>query len=117
MFTLLSVSFFLSLFLKTTTTSSLSVSILHLFFSSSPTSSHSLAGSDGNHQHIGHPSTITGRACAGQKVGLISARRTGRRTGGKSASVVFVVILYVFVRCVFLHVCVFLPLHTQVGIV
>eukprot|EP00457_Paulinella_chromatophora_P009278 gb/GEZN01009340.1/.p1 GENE.gb/GEZN01009340.1/~~gb/GEZN01009340.1/.p1 ORF type:complete len:256 (-),score=36.58 gb/GEZN01009340.1/:342-1109(-) len=37
----------------------------------------------GNHQHIGHPSTITGRASAGQKVGLISARRTGRRTGVK----------------------------------
>merc|ERR1712178_185586 len=36
----------------------------------------------GNHQHVGHPTT-TGRACVpGQKVGLIAARRTGRKTGG-----------------------------------
>ena len=37
----------------------------------------------GNHQHIGHPSTV-GRDCPpGQKVGLIAARRTGRIRGGK----------------------------------
>ncbi|KAJ3425031.1 60S ribosomal protein L8 [Anaeramoeba flamelloides] len=35
----------------------------------------------GNHQHIGHPSTISRFASIGQKVGLISARRTGRRSG------------------------------------
>lgn len=36
----------------------------------------------GNHQHIGHPSTV-GRDCPpGQKVGLIAARRTGRIRGG-----------------------------------
>merc|ERR1711916_124820 len=38
----------------------------------------------GNHQHIGHPSTV-GRHCPpGQKVGLIAARRTGRIRGGKA---------------------------------
>ncbi|KAG9397024.1 Ribosomal protein L2 [Carpediemonas membranifera] len=31
----------------------------------------------GNHQHIGHPSTISRGAVPGQKVGLIAARRTG----------------------------------------
>lgn len=40
----------------------------------------------GNHQHIGHPSTV-GRDCPpGQKVGLIAARRTGRIRGGKKIS-------------------------------
>jgi len=37
----------------------------------------------GNHQHIGHPSTLGRHAPAGQKVGLIAARRTGRIRGGK----------------------------------
>lgn len=37
----------------------------------------------GNHQHIGHPSTIRRDAPAGKKVGLIAARRTGRIRGGK----------------------------------
>jgi large subunit ribosomal protein L8e len=37
----------------------------------------------GNHQHVGHPTTISGSASAGQKVGLIAARRTGRIRGGK----------------------------------
>jgi large subunit ribosomal protein L8e len=37
----------------------------------------------GNHQHIGHPSTVRRDAPAGQKVGLIAARRTGRLRGGK----------------------------------
>jgi large subunit ribosomal protein L8e len=37
----------------------------------------------GNHQHIGHASTIAKDKVAGQKVGLIGARRTGRKTGGK----------------------------------
>jgi large subunit ribosomal protein L8e len=37
----------------------------------------------GNHQHIGHASTICREAPAGKKVGLIAARRTGRLTGGK----------------------------------
>merc|ERR1711881_304668 len=36
----------------------------------------------GNHQHIGHPSTIARAAVPGQKVGMIAARRTGRRMGG-----------------------------------
>jgi large subunit ribosomal protein L8e len=31
----------------------------------------------GNHQHIGKPSTRSRFAPAGQKVGLIAARRTG----------------------------------------
>jgi len=31
----------------------------------------------GNHQHIGHPSTVSRYAVPGQKVGLIAARRTG----------------------------------------
>jgi len=36
----------------------------------------------GNHQHIGHPSTVRRDAPPGQKVGLIAARRTGRLRGG-----------------------------------
>lgn len=35
----------------------------------------------GNHQHIGHPSTANRLSSAGQKVGLIAARRTGRLRG------------------------------------
>ncbi|EJT51496.1 protein component of the large (60S) ribosomal subunit, Rpl2bp [Trichosporon asahii var. asahii CBS 8904] len=35
----------------------------------------------GNHQHIGKASTLARDASAGQKVGLIAARRTGRKTG------------------------------------
>jgi len=38
----------------------------------------------GNHQHIGHPSTVKRDAPAGQKVGLIAARRTGRLRGTKA---------------------------------
>jgi len=37
----------------------------------------------GNHQHIGHPSTVKRTTSAGKKVGLIAARRTGRIRGGK----------------------------------
>lgn len=37
----------------------------------------------GNHQHIGHASTIKRTAPPGQKVGLIAARRTGRIKGTK----------------------------------
>jgi large subunit ribosomal protein L8e len=37
----------------------------------------------GNHQHIGHPSTSNRLSSAGQKVGLIAARRTGRLRGIK----------------------------------
>eukprot|EP01129_Flabellula_baltica_P017598 TRINITY_DN97_c0_g1_i1.p1 TRINITY_DN97_c0_g1~~TRINITY_DN97_c0_g1_i1.p1 ORF type:complete len:268 (-),score=58.32 TRINITY_DN97_c0_g1_i1:79-882(-) len=37
----------------------------------------------GNHQHIGHPSTVRRDAPAGQKVGLIAARRTGLFRGSK----------------------------------
>jgi len=37
----------------------------------------------GNHQHIGHPSTVRRDAPAGKKVGLIAARRTGRLRGGQ----------------------------------
>jgi len=36
----------------------------------------------GNHQHVGHPTTIRRHAPHGQKVGLIAARRTGRLRGG-----------------------------------
>ena len=36
----------------------------------------------GNHQHVGHPTTVTRSAPPGQKVGLIAARRTGRLRGG-----------------------------------
>lgn len=35
----------------------------------------------GNHQHIGHPSTVRRIDPAGKKVGLIAARRTGRIAG------------------------------------
>jgi large subunit ribosomal protein L8e len=38
----------------------------------------------GNHQHIGHPSTVSRNCPPGQKVGLIAARRTGRIRGGKA---------------------------------
>ncbi|XP_063386878.1 large ribosomal subunit protein uL2-like, partial [Cydia fagiglandana] len=38
----------------------------------------------GNHQHIGKASTVNRGACAGRKVGLIAARRTGRIRGGKT---------------------------------
>jgi len=37
----------------------------------------------GNHQHIGHPSTVRRDAPHGQKVGLIAARRTGYLRGTK----------------------------------
>lgn len=37
----------------------------------------------GNHQHIGHPSTVPRSAPPGMKVGLIAARRTGRLQGGR----------------------------------
>ncbi|PXF42113.1 60S ribosomal protein L8 [Gracilariopsis chorda] len=37
----------------------------------------------GNHQHVGHPTTVRRDAPAGKKVGLIAARRTGRIRGGK----------------------------------
>jgi len=37
----------------------------------------------GNHQHIGHASTVRRDAAPGQKVGLIAARRTGRLRGQK----------------------------------
>mmetsp|Transcript_51037 Transcript_51037/g.128084 ORF Transcript_51037/g.128084 Transcript_51037/m.128084 type:complete len:255 (-) Transcript_51037:40-804(-) len=36
----------------------------------------------GNHQHIGHASTVRRDASAGKKVGLIAARRTGLLRGG-----------------------------------
>lgn len=37
----------------------------------------------GNHQHIGHASTVSRSAPPGQKVGLIAARRTGLLRGTK----------------------------------
>jgi len=40
----------------------------------------------GNHQHIGHPSTVRRDAPHGQKVGLIAARRTGRLRGTKTVN-------------------------------
>jgi len=36
----------------------------------------------GNHQHIGHATTVRRDCPPGQKVGLIAARRTGRIRGG-----------------------------------
>ncbi len=39
----------------------------------------------GNHQHIGHPATCSRHAPAGQKTGLIAARRTGRIAGGQNS--------------------------------
>ena len=41
----------------------------------------------GNHQHIGHASTVRRDAPPGQKVGLIAARRTGRLRGTKNTQV------------------------------
>jgi len=38
----------------------------------------------GNHQHVGHPTTVSRTAPPGQKVGLIAARRTGRLRGGQA---------------------------------
>eukprot|EP00928_Gymnodinium_smaydae_P070993 TRINITY_DN546_c0_g1_i10.p1 TRINITY_DN546_c0_g1~~TRINITY_DN546_c0_g1_i10.p1 ORF type:complete len:257 (-),score=60.18 TRINITY_DN546_c0_g1_i10:51-821(-) len=38
----------------------------------------------GNHQHVGHPTTISRQAPAGKKVGLIAARRTGLLKGGQA---------------------------------
>eukprot|EP00923_Selenidium_pygospionis_P048298 GHVN01083161.1.p1 GENE.GHVN01083161.1~~GHVN01083161.1.p1 ORF type:complete len:170 (-),score=2.50 GHVN01083161.1:285-794(-) len=37
----------------------------------------------GNHQHIGHPFTVSRCALAGQQVGLIAAKRTGVLRGRK----------------------------------
>merc|ERR1711998_822168 len=37
----------------------------------------------GNHQHIGHPSTVRRDKSRGKKVGLIAARRTGLIRGSK----------------------------------
>ncbi|KAG8090920.1 hypothetical protein GUJ93_ZPchr0011g27482 [Zizania palustris] len=45
-------------------------------------------GGGGNHQHIGHASTIRRDAPPGQKVGLIAARRTGRLRGQAPATAV-----------------------------
>jgi len=39
----------------------------------------------GNHQHIGHASTVRRDTSAGRKVGLIAARRTGRLRGSKAS--------------------------------
>jgi len=41
----------------------------------------------GNHQHIGHPSTVSKFAPPGQKVGLRGARRTGLIRGGKKEKI------------------------------
>jgi len=38
----------------------------------------------GNHQHVGHASTVSRYASPGAKVGLIAARRTGLNRGGRS---------------------------------
>jgi len=40
----------------------------------------------GNHQHIGHPSTVRRDSVPGQKVGLIAARRTGQLRGRKEVA-------------------------------
>lgn len=42
----------------------------------------------GNHQHVGHPTTVSRHAPPGQKVGLIAARRTGLLRGGKATRAV-----------------------------
>jgi len=36
----------------------------------------------GNHQHVGHPTTVSRASAPGKKVGLIAARRTGLLKGG-----------------------------------
>ncbi|KAL0216818.1 hypothetical protein P9112_009002 [Eukaryota sp. TZLM1-RC] len=38
----------------------------------------------GNHQHVGHPTTVARSTPPGRKVGLIAARRTGLIAGGKA---------------------------------
>jgi large subunit ribosomal protein L8e len=38
----------------------------------------------GNHQHVGHATTVARDSPAGKKVGLIAARRTGRLRGGST---------------------------------
>jgi len=38
----------------------------------------------GNHQHVGHPTTVARAASSGKKVGLIAARRTGLLKGGQA---------------------------------
>lgn len=38
----------------------------------------------GNHQHVGHATTVARDSPAGKKVGLIAARRTGRIRGGST---------------------------------
>ena len=35
----------------------------------------------GNHQHVGKPTTVARTTTPGRKVGLIAARRTGRKRG------------------------------------
>mmetsp|Transcript_30074 Transcript_30074/g.57757 ORF Transcript_30074/g.57757 Transcript_30074/m.57757 type:complete len:261 (-) Transcript_30074:500-1282(-) len=42
----------------------------------------------GNHQHIGHASTVRRDSPPGKKVGLIAARRTGRLRGQKGISAI-----------------------------
>lgn len=37
----------------------------------------------GNHQHVGHPTSVSRYSVPGQKVGLIAAKRTGILRGGK----------------------------------
>merc|ERR1712054_35245 len=41
----------------------------------------------GNHQHIGHASTVKRDAPSGRKVGLIAARRTGRLRGNNAKNI------------------------------
>merc|ERR1711970_1717593 len=41
----------------------------------------------GNHQHIGHPSTVKRTTSPGRKVGLIAARRTGQIRGTRDVKV------------------------------
>jgi len=43
----------------------------------------------GNHQHIGHASTVARDSPPGKKCGLIAARRTGRKRGGVEGRVQF----------------------------
>jgi len=43
----------------------------------------------GNHQHIGHASTVARDSPPGKKAGLIAARRTGRKRGGVEGRIQF----------------------------
>ncbi|CAH1770239.1 4808_t:CDS:2, partial [Entrophospora sp. SA101] len=49
----------------------------------------------GNHQHIGHASTVSRESVPGQKVGLIAARRSGLLRGTNRVKVSLPVVIAV----------------------